>query len=100
MFGGHLFFVLSLEIVFYGFICLASGSLKSGYIAILFGAIFLSFCGILKQELRPIELFTPENIAASTLLLALFVGIPFRLMTREKRPDPETENDQLPLLRR
>lgn len=100
MFGDHWFFVLSLEIVFFGFICLASGSFKSGYIAILVGAVFLSFCGVLRQESKPTELFTPENIAAATLLFALFVGIPFRLLTMAKSQSPEPENDQLPLLRR
>ena len=100
MFGEHLFFVLSLEIVFFGFICLASGSLKSGYIGILSGTIFLSFCAISRQELTPVELFTPENIAASTLLFILFVGIPFRLMAMEKKQAPEPENTNLPLLRR
>lgn len=100
MFDSSWFLVFSLEIVFLGFICLASGCFKSGYTTLIAGLISLCCCGISRQWISVVELSTPENIAASTLLFAVFVILPFFKLRGEKKRCPDPETNFLRLLRR
>ena len=100
MFEDPLILVFAVEILFLGLICLASGSLKSGYIAVLLGIILLSAWGMIRQEIGATDLFTPENLAAAVLMVILFVAIPFRLLAKEKSHASQPDPEQLTLLQR
>jgi phosphoglycerol transferase MdoB-like AlkP superfamily enzyme len=91
MFNNPWFLVFSLEIVFLGFICLASGNFKSGYITFLIGIIFLSSSGMSGQGVTIAELLTPENVAALLLLftLLLIFSLPFAHYLRPSCDSPK-----------
>ena len=85
MFEGYWVFVVSIEMVFLGFICFASGCFKSGYSASVTGIFLLSVDWISRQKTNAIELLTTENVAALTLLFTLFVVLPFVFLIRGRR---------------